>query len=607
MSTSTTSDSNISSCIENTTTIYDPRKFNRRRSLHFGDILGSNTIERMRRDIVVGLWREGFPYSRWGAVFPSSPYLRIFTALAIWCRRLTAHKSCVNYLTFSRRGGRWLASAGDDFRVQLWDFHQDDVQRPSWSYMGPTGNVLSLDFSATNQYLISGGADNLILRYDISRIGSGPGQGTTTTTTTTSSQDMYRRHDMIMAMNFYFHFIWDSVRSVSAHPFQDDIFLSASEDGKIILHDARVDRRLSNAQGTLQQMTEFTGVQMHPVMEHIFATCDSHGQVHLRDTRMAFGPLSTRSNHGIVQIYNTKLSKRCLDYLSNPESSSLTFDRDGSKLAVTMLHWFPTIYALSDPHPLAVCTGHNNPDGTPVLHGEKSYSNSCTMKSGAFGGPGLNEDVLYGAGSDDFRGYVWQIPELGVLAGLRREIKMNEWFAQEWPDVCAYSEGQWTTRYVPLEISTPLSRLNGHSSIVNAVAMHPSLLHIVTSGIERHVVLHSPKPTSPTALNLSLTPSEVREVRLHDLDDQRRFLRALIGPHPTLHEEIDEASDENETISLFDHIIRTEGNGDVFELRRWRDGESEHEDDEDEEEEDSDEDEVMVDMMDSSGSSFSEG
>ena len=28
-------------------------------------------------------------------------------------RKLTAHKSCVNSLSFSRNGGRWLASAGD--------------------------------------------------------------------------------------------------------------------------------------------------------------------------------------------------------------------------------------------------------------------------------------------------------------------------------------------------------------------------------------------------------------------------------------------------------------------------------------------------------------
>ncbi|KAF8133718.1 WD40 repeat-like protein [Boletus edulis] len=508
------------------------------------DNLTSNGIGRMRRDILQRTCANGFPFSR----------------------KLTAHKSCVNSLSFSRNGGRWLASAGDDFRVQLWDFNQDDVRCPSQTYAGPAGNVLSLDFSATNQYLISGGADTLILRFDISRLAVGSSLGTH------PARDVYRCHN-------------DSVRSVSAHPHQDEVFLSAGEDGKIILHDARVDRRLSSAQGTVQHAAEFTGVQTHPNMEHIFATSDTHGQVCLRDTRMAFGPLSSRSNEGIVQNYNTKLSKR------NPESSSIAFDRDGSKLAVTMLHWFPTIYTVSDPHPVAVLTGKNDPDGSPVNFGERTYSNSCTMKSGAFGGPGMNEDILYGAGSDDFRGYVWRIPELSTLLGLRQEINVDEWMSHEWTGACAYSESQWATRYIPLQIDTPLCRLNGHRSIVNAVAMHPSLLHIVTSGIERHVFLHSPTPVSPVAPQLSKTPLETRRLGDHDPRDSARFRRALIlGPHPTLHEEIDEAgSDEEETISLFDHILREEGGGDVFTLRHW--GGNEDSDPED--------DHLVVNMMDS--------
>jgi hypothetical protein len=75
-----------------------------------------------------------------------------------------------------------------------------------------------------------------------------------------------------------------------------------SEDGKLILHDGRAGGRMSAAQGTLQHTTAFTGVQHHPVMEHVLATCDVHGQVCLRDTRMAFGPLSRRSNGGIVRV-----------------------------------------------------------------------------------------------------------------------------------------------------------------------------------------------------------------------------------------------------------------------------------------------------------------
>jgi hypothetical protein len=97
-----------------------------------------------------------------------------------------------------------------------------------------------------------------------------------------------------------------------------------SEDGKVILHDARVDRRLSNAQGTLQHTTEFTGVQAHPVMEHIFATSDNHGQACLRDSRMAFGPLSSRSNEGIMQT--VRLSFRSRSHLKFGERGSLPAD-----------------------------------------------------------------------------------------------------------------------------------------------------------------------------------------------------------------------------------------------------------------------------------------
>lgn len=88
---------------------------------------------------------------------------------------------------------------------------------------------------------------------------------------------------------------------------------------------------------------------------------------------------------------------------------------------------------------------------------------------------------------------------------------------------------------------------------MNAVAIHPSLLHIVTSGIERYVFLHSPTPASPVASQLSETPSETRRLGDQGRHDAARFLRTLLlGPHPTLHEEIDEADDEEEAISLFD-------------------------------------------------------
>ncbi|KAG0703749.1 WD40 repeat-like protein [Suillus ampliporus] len=510
---------------------------------------------------------------------PLSLYINLQPRLTPHNRNLKAHTSCVNYLAFSRHDGRWLASAGDDFRVLVWDFGGVDVMCPGHAFSGPGGNVLALDFSATNQYLYSAGADNGILKYDVSMLrgvgGSGGGS-------TSSFVEEYRDHD-------------DSVRALSCHPYEDEVFLSAGEDGKLVLHDGRAGLKMSAAQGTLRHTSEFTGVQYHPVMEHVFATCDVRGSVCLRDARMAFGPLLRRSNQGIVRVYNTKLSRKSASLLSNPESSSLTFDRDGDKLAVTFLvsvspcgyvmlslimfqHYFPTIYALSDPHPLAICTGRNAPDGTPISPSQRTYTNSCTMKSGAFGGPGMDEDDMYGAGSDDFRAYVWKIPPLSTLQGLRKEITAHEWYSREWPDIVAFAEDKWGSRYVPYEIRTPLARLNGHQSIVNSVAIHPSLLHIVTSGVERQVILHSPTPSSPAVQDLLPTPLTVRTLPPQDPAAQRTFLRALLGPHPTLHEE-DEG--ENGTISLFDHILREEGEADVFTVRRWG-GEDEDSEDEDE-------------------------
>ena len=73
-----------------------------------------------------------------------------------------------------------------------------------------------------------------------------------------------------------------------------------SEDGCVILHDARAESRVTRAQATLQQAAEFSGAFFHPRMEHLFATGDVRGNVRLRDTRMAFGPLRQRTNNGIV-------------------------------------------------------------------------------------------------------------------------------------------------------------------------------------------------------------------------------------------------------------------------------------------------------------------
>jgi len=51
----------------------------------------------------------------------------------------------------------------------------------------------------------------------------------------------------------------------------------------------------------------------------------------------------------------------------------------------------------------------------------------------------MDEDDMYAAGSDDFRGYVWKIPPLIALQELRNEIVARDWYTHEWPNTIGES------------------------------------------------------------------------------------------------------------------------------------------------------------------------
>ncbi|KAK2465717.1 hypothetical protein APHAL10511_002261 [Amanita phalloides] len=469
---------------------------------------------------------------------------------------LSAHNSCVNALAFSN-DGRFLISAGDDLQLRLWLFHQDDVCAPGPKCLGPRSNIFTIAISPSNRYIYSGGTDSIILKYDISSPSS----------LTYRPSDCYTVHQ-------------DSVRGITCHPVLDEVILSASEDGSIVRHDGRetsTDRSRRRAQNTLQLSAEMTGIDYHPHIDHLFVTSDSRGSVCLHDERMAFGPLTRRSHNGVVLQYNTRLCEQSSNRMSNPESSSVVFDRNGSRLAVTLLHYYPTIYTLSDPHPIAILSGNQLPDGSPIHPGERTYSNSCTMKHGTFGGPGLETDNLYVGGSDDFRGYVWKIPPLSRLLGEREIISPHIWESSSRPGTIAFTRGRQDDKCVPVQILRPLCRLSGHRSIVNATAVHPYLLHIATAGIERNVILHSPTPSSPCTQNLTRTPTETRVLSNGSEIDRVTYLRALRGA--PMEGEADDP--DSATISMFDHILREEGAANVFDVRPWTGEGSDSDDDDD--------------------------
>lgn len=106
----------------------------------------------------------------------------------------------------------------------------------------------------------------------------------------------------------------------------------SSDSGRIITHDLRVNSSnnpITRAADIIQLATEVTSTKFHPTIEHLFITADAKGNVCLRDTRMAFGPRKSRTNNGIVRSFCTTLAKRNIRNMSNPESSSVAFDREG--------------------------------------------------------------------------------------------------------------------------------------------------------------------------------------------------------------------------------------------------------------------------------------
>lgn len=347
--------------------------------------------------------------------------------------------------------------------------------------------------------------------------------------------------------------------------------MSASEDGCVMLHDGRAGSRMTRAQGTLQQAAEFSGAFFHPRMEHLFATSDVRGNVRLRDTRMAFGPLRQRTQDGIVLKYVTRITRRSVAHYIRPEASSITWDPDGTKLGVAFLHWLPTVYTLSDPYPVAVCSGRNLPDGSSSPTDARTFSDSTTMKHGSFGGSALvtGGEAYYSSGSDDFRGYLWKIPALETLENERQIIGADDWLNGEDGTVAFTGSSYSSDKYVPKELSTPLTRLCGHLSIVNTTLIHPVLPIIATAGIERHIILHSPTPSAPWATELPLTPTTTRPRPLPNggpSPTDPSVLRLLMRLSTIM--EVDEAMGEDaRSIAYFDMILQREGTRDLFSHR----------------------------------------
>lgn len=83
----------------------------------------------------------------------------------------------------------------------------------------------------------------------------------------------------------------------------------------------------------------------------------------------------------------------------------------------------------------------------------------------------MDSDEYYCGGSDDFRGYLWKIPEVSNLIEERREIPPDQW--DNSADTTGFSQSGLSNRYVPVEISEPVYRLTGEL-VYSKRAIHSS-------------------------------------------------------------------------------------------------------------------------------------
>lgn len=459
-----------------------------------------------------------------------------------YSRKLSAHRSCVNALAF-QSDGRFLASAGDDLKVHLWDFHQEDLREPLCALRGPKANVFTLAWSCTGRTLYTAGVDSRILQHDLASLDTG-------SSVSVVPDRIFNPHE-------------DTVRALSCHPYQHSVLLSASDDGRIILHDMRDPQQppMTPAQRTMQLKTENTDVKFHPLMEHIFATSDARTGLKLRDTRMAFGPARNRSNSGEVMLFCRVLSKRGNAQLARPEISSFDFNPEGNRIVTTVLGFNPTIYALDDPIPLGYCSSAAD------VGGSSGYMNHTTIKHGSIGRMGSANDDYFCAGSDDFRAYVWKLPSSQELLDSRREVSPAGWL-DEADGVIAFLDTSSGQRYVPTDLSSPFCRLTGHKTIVNCTIFHPHFYHVVTAGVENSILVHSPTPSGPFAAHFDVTPTDVRVRAPSRPDDIREMMGAMLSDsHLTLGEQesVEEDAAEARIIQMFDIMLnQEEGDRDIF-------------------------------------------
>ncbi|KAJ3024460.1 UNVERIFIED_CONTAM: hypothetical protein HDU68_008149 [Siphonaria sp. JEL0065] len=291
---------------------------------------------------------------------------------------------------------------------------------------------------------------------------------------------------------------------LSVHPEIDSIVLTSGQDGSITLWDFR-------------SKTAEVG------------RIDSANSQKLRDLRMSFKSSGPFQGYDLNLLeFHTTLSPLYSTSVANPvDTSSVSFSPCGTLFGATFQKWYPTIYSIHDPFPLATLRSKvdgirfRGPSvGQPMMAAlqrpVRGYLSTCTIKTGAFGGGGdvdfLGKQrgksswkrnpggLVFSVGSDDRRAYVWEVPNKEFLVSKRVDVDPARDFGGsgglDKRQAAIAFVGDKGEKKVPYEVEEEAFSVGEHRSIVNSVLFHPSLPLIVTAGVEKIVRVFSPFPFS---------------------------------------------------------------------------------------------------------------
>lgn len=209
-------------------------------------------------------------------------------------------------------------------------------------------NIFCLGFDSKCSRLFSAGNDELVMIHD---------------TQTRETLDVILHNDAIYGL--------------SIDPCDDNVFVSACDNGHVCLWDIRGPSR--DPLILARYSTAFHAVMYNPFESRLIATANAKEGVGLWDVRKP---------RCVLQQYNCSL-------LSSQSAMSVRFNKQGTLILALRRRLPPVLYNLTSPYPVAEFDNIG-------------YYNSCTMKSCCFAG---DSDQYVLSGSDDFKLYMWKIPD----------------------------------------------------------------------------------------------------------------------------------------------------------------------------------------------------